>query len=591
MSSVHTEQPLKTGQIIQGKILKLFPNNKAQIQLGSQTMVAQLEAPLSVGERYHFQVGAADEVIYLKVIGEHLKNQAQVNITELLQTLGLKVNKINVNFVQSLMNDKIPFERSQIMQAFTLLDSAKNKSEAQQILKEMFAQKLPINESVFQSLLTKNTTQLSDQLKAVLQQLRQSQNPTELQQTLLNRLSHMAEQPLTDQTRLITQIIAEANANHQQIFEALKLTGQIHRDVDFLSWKSQWQTFSNQHHLTMTHAPNQLMSQAKLPFPIQTNMIEQVLKQMTNSQTELKEESQLIIHKWGRVINESVIKSMSLSKEDFDLLKQDFNQRMIPLLRNDQQHLERLRNNPVQLRQFLTLIQQYASEQTYTKIEQVLATIDEQDTFSLLPPKDKFVAQLRQMLLFSGITDENLLAQDMITKQQTQTVKSMLIQMIQQGDPVSNDRAQQLLHFINGLQLQSVQEMGSFIQANLVVPGEKLLLNNDIYLEFESKKTDDGKINPDYCRILFYLDLSQLQETVVDMQIQKRLITLTIFNDHQDVKNKVNQLQPLLKKGLESLNYQLATVTTKPLQERNETEKRPTTQTMSKSYEGIEFRI
>ncbi|HLQ97315.1 MAG TPA: hypothetical protein VK135_01360, partial [Candidatus Dormibacteraeota bacterium] len=169
--AIHENQTLKVGQIIQGKILKLYPNQKAQIQLGSQIMIAQLEAALAVGERYHFQVEAADDLIHLKVIGEHLKNRPQTNITELLQALGLKTSKGNIETVQNLMHEKIPFSKAQLVQGFTLLEGAQNKPEALQVLKEMMIHRLPMNESVFQALLAKNTTALSSQLEAVIQQL------------------------------------------------------------------------------------------------------------------------------------------------------------------------------------------------------------------------------------------------------------------------------------------------------------------------------------------------------------------------------------------------------------------------------------
>src|SRR5699024_10101587 len=108
------------------------------------------------------------------------------------------------------------------------------------------------------------------------------------------------------------------------------------------------------------------------------------------------------------------------------------------------------------------------------------------------------------------------------------SIKSMLIQYIQQNNASNNEQAQQLLHIMNGLQLQSIHETNSFIYASLQIPGEKLHLNNDLQLEFESKKTEDGKINPDYCRILFYLELTNLDETIIDMHIQNRYISITV---------------------------------------------------------------
>lgn len=50
MNISSAEQTFKTGQIMKGKILKIYPNNKAQIKLASQNMIAQLELPLVVGE-------------------------------------------------------------------------------------------------------------------------------------------------------------------------------------------------------------------------------------------------------------------------------------------------------------------------------------------------------------------------------------------------------------------------------------------------------------------------------------------------------------------------------------------------------------
>ena len=590
--AIHEHQTIKVGQIIQGKILKLYPNQKAQIQLGSQIMIAQLEAALAVGERYHFQVEATDDLIHLKVIGEHLKNRPQTHITELLQALGLKTSKGNIEAVQNLMLEKVPFTRAQLAQGFALLDGAKNKPEALQVLKEMMIHRLPMNESVFQALLAKNTTALSNQFETVIQQLQQIQHPSELQLSLLNRLQQMTEVPPTNQNRMISQIISEANGNHQLLFNTLKLAGLIDQNVEFSTWKSQWTTYANQNQAAYGNRPHHSSVQQNTPFPVHINTIEQVLSEMINSQTELRQVSQEIVSKWSTNINEAVIKNMPLSNRFFEQFRNEITQKIMPIISNHQRAaiLEKTENSPVQLRQLLTMIQQYASQQTYANVEQILATISEQEPFHILPPQEKFLGQIRQMLQHSGLTDENLLAQDIVAGQSNQTVKSMLIQMIQQDDGVGNERVQQLLHHINGLQLQSVQEVGSFIQANLVIPGEKLALNNDLFIEFESKKTEDGKINPEFCRILFYLDLANLQEAIIDMQIQKRLVTVTVFNDEQTLKKQADKLQPSLKKGLESLNYQLTNLVVKPLAERNHI-KKETTQPMENSYEGIEFRI
>src|SRR5690625_5377323 len=109
----------------------------------------------------------------------------------------------------------------------------------------------------------------------------------------------------------------------------------------------------------------------------------------------------------------------------------------------------------------------------------------------------------------------------------------MLLQYIEQSDTQTSERLQSFVHLLNGLQLQSIYETNHFIYASIAISGEKLYLNHDIQLEFESKKTPDGKINPDIFRIIFILFLIHLRKTMIDMQIQNRIVSLTIFNDDQ----------------------------------------------------------
>lgn len=189
----HSQPFLKQGQIVQGKIVKLFPNNKAQIQIGSQKMIAQLEASLSIGENYHFQVKANGDVVHLKVIGEQLKGNVAGNMQMLLEGLGIKATKATISLMQALMREKVPFDREQLMKALQLVGSASNKMQAQSVMKEMLVHKLPITDSVFQALYTKSTSGFSEQLTNLLQQLKQDTKQAPVKQGLIDRLSSLTE--------------------------------------------------------------------------------------------------------------------------------------------------------------------------------------------------------------------------------------------------------------------------------------------------------------------------------------------------------------------------------------------------------------
>ncbi|MBP1968118.1 hypothetical protein J2Z83_000210 [Virgibacillus natechei] len=580
----HSQLTLRPGQIIQGKILKLYPDNKAQIQLGSEKMIAQLEASLTTSGKYHFQVQTTDQIIHLKVLGEQLKNQERANVTHLMQQLGLKINKSNTALMQTLINEKIPFEKNQLVQAFRLLDGSQNKKEAQQVLKDMITNKLPITDSVFQALSMRSFHSLSEQMKASLEQLKQHTNHTQL----LDRMSQMVERPLDTKSAIVNQITTEIRANSQQFFNILKAAGALEPQKDFTSWKSQWGSFIKQ-----MNGSTQRTATVELPVQLNDLNLVRALEKLATNKDELLRHSQQILHTWSNKMTGSFINNVSLEREDFAQLKQQISENVLPLLTNhqQQQYTHLLQNNPVQLRQLLFMLQTIATDQIYAKTDQFLGTMNQDKAFMLAAPREQFLTQVNQTLLFTGLSYENQLANDNI-QQQSVTVKGMLMQLFQQSESaLSHDRSQQLLHFINGMQLQSVNESAHLLQANLQIPGERLGLPKDLELNFEGRKTEKGEINPDHCRILFYLDLTHLKKTVIDMNVQKRAVAVTIFNDFESIKEQSLFLKPMLKTGLENLNYQLTTISFKPLQQLDKPKKTTGRDSFRADYQGVDYRI
>lgn len=59
---------LRPGQMISGKVTKLFPNQIAEVLVGSHKVIAQLETPLSVNERHWFQVQPGEGKVHLRVL-------------------------------------------------------------------------------------------------------------------------------------------------------------------------------------------------------------------------------------------------------------------------------------------------------------------------------------------------------------------------------------------------------------------------------------------------------------------------------------------------------------------------------------------
>jgi hypothetical protein len=79
-SIIKSEQPpqlqpmkLREGQIIHGKVLRFLPNDMAMVQIGSQTLMAKLEATLSANQQYWFNVQLVAGKIHLKLLKDNPK--------------------------------------------------------------------------------------------------------------------------------------------------------------------------------------------------------------------------------------------------------------------------------------------------------------------------------------------------------------------------------------------------------------------------------------------------------------------------------------------------------------------------------------
>src|SRR5690606_7640696 len=91
------------------------------------------------------------------------------------------------------------------------------------------------------------------------------------------------------------------------------------------------------------------------------------------------------------------------------------------------------------------------------------------------------------------------------------------------------------------------------------IPIPKELADNDAVLRFESKNKN-GQVDEDYCRIIFYLQLKKLRETVIDVNIQNRVINIAVYNETHISQNQLSPYIALLKQQLEAKNYKLSSV-------------------------------
>jgi len=147
--------------------------------------------------------------------------------------------------------------------------------------------------------------------------------------------------------------------------------------------------------------------------------------------------------------------------------------------------------------------------------------------------------------------------------EQLHSLKQLVIgAMTELGD--AGKELEPLVNRLTGMQLISQEFNGPMQQIVMQLPLSFGGKESDATIQWSGRKTKTGQIDSNYCRILFYLDLQSLNQTVVDMQIQNRVVHLSVINDSKGMESIVNALTPILNEKLASVGYTLSFIKVNP---------------------------
>lgn len=571
---------LRPGQIINGKIVKLFPDQIAEIQIGSQKMVAQLEIPLSANERYWFQVQPGDGKVRLRVLaaGAEDGNQ-QEGLNRILNEFGLQPTKENLELVRFFLKEHLPVNREMIQQAAEWLKSANPRSAGLETMKMIVTRGLPFSEAAYTALYTSNKQPslilLMDQLLKELdrnpaveagnsvKKLLNNYIPSNQQMVSSHALGELAVSWLNDETegqaalRILQHmpsfpVKGSEEAVLQQMLRSLQRLGNdetLPGPLKVLgSLNAALQTHSES-------AIRSLLSRLISASPdssevtgLSDGLASLFASQEATGQNRSNQEGLLALKQLlARLVDqegpESLVRSLSL------LLGMNLDDVGEELM----MHIERGRHSSVLTEQEAVLLAKSVSN-----AEQTIALSEPGE--SVLSP-----AKIKSFLTSLGLSYEHHLAEALkgswVESEGTaDLLKPQLIKLINDNPPQAvKDAAEQLLNKITGYQLLS-QEMGPIQQLIVQIPFIVSGQMSDITMQWSGKKTEDGKIDADYCRVLLYLNLENLSETIIDIQVQNRVISIQVFNQNPDLKQMSEQLFPVLKERLASIDYQLSSV-------------------------------
>ena len=196
-SSIHSKMTFQPGQILNGKIIKLFPNGIASLQVGSQKMVAQLEASLDVKHRYWFQVQPGDGKVKLKVIGivpESRSSQDGTPITGLMNELSISTKDVKEETIRFFLKEQLPINKEIIQSSAGFLKESNSLQDGHEAIKLILQRQLPMTKETFRAILSAlddqaSITHLMDHLSDTLQKGPLSTNTSKLLHVLQTLMS------------------------------------------------------------------------------------------------------------------------------------------------------------------------------------------------------------------------------------------------------------------------------------------------------------------------------------------------------------------------------------------------------------------
>lgn len=620
----NNSQPLtiKQGQVFHGTIKKLYPDQTAEVQIGNHKMIAKLDVPLKAGDSYFLQVKNVTPQIELSLISNTTASQStQEQISKLIESMNLpKTNDVQ-QLLRFFIKNELPVLKEQLQEAIQWiknLPEGVSKQEAFLALQKMIDNKMPFQQTVFNALIfgskTSGILQNIETFTSLIQQEKNLSSEAKMSiSSALQKIATPFEGEIGGEVlKRAIQTLQSKNANieaKQQMLNLLKEANILPKTATLQNWQSGSFTQIKQ-------LANQLSEQNQINN--QTNQINQNASQIIQMLSSSKETNfnQTVenVKTWvqnqplsqeqkGELINllnqfQNEVKNSKII-ESFSKI---FHQKLIETFSHATDDLFIADKNSITPKEhLLSLIKQTDLKDAHPQFLNLLKSANdtEQSTIQNILRESEQIVQshfdgkaihfaLKTILKSLGISYEAAL-QNSDIETVTNSLKPQLLSLIQHHDISQEvkDSAEVLLSRFNGMQIASNEQnyqQQLIMQVPLQFFGKKI----DATVQWNGRMKENGKIDANYARILFYLNMEALQETVVDMQVQNRIVTIQVYNENTHLEQTAEPLKQSLKDGLKEHNYHLSGIFFKQFQSNDQKPKKVQEQP---EHLGVDIRI
>ncbi|MEC0169847.1 hypothetical protein P4H54_15805, partial [Paenibacillus graminis] len=148
------------------------------------------------------------------------------------------------------------------------------------------------------------------------------------------------------------------------------------------------------------------------------------------------------------------------------------------------------------------------------------------------------------------------------------TLKGVLLQVLGSSEvpPAVKEAAGQLVQQLTGQQLLlNTDRTAPFAQVTMFLPLRGPDGQETASVHIQSRRGRKGELDAANCRLWFDLDMKQLGQTLVDVQVVDRIVSLKLHNDTPWVLELLEERKDEIEAAVESIGYQLLSLRTEPL--------------------------
>lgn len=606
-------QPLsiKQGQVFHGTIKKLYPDQMAEVQIGNHKMMAKLEVPLKAGDSYFLQVKSVAPQVELSLVSNSTANLSpQEQLGQLMESMNLPKGSDAEQLVKFLMKNDSPIVKEQILQATNLMKNIPAGVEKQEVLvalQKMINDKLPMTQNVLNALIFgAKTSGMVENLEAFANALTQENNlPADMKANITNMLQKIAT-PFEGEVggeilKEAIQTLQNSNANigtRLHMLNLLKEAGVLPKEA------------------TLSNFQQVAFQQFAEGGTSGTQQAGQIVQTLRTANVENMEQTLATVKEWVQnqpltsqqkaELTQMLTKFQSSSKtpESIEQFAKDFHQKLIDVFSNKENNTTfALDKNGISPKEhLLSLLKPANAEGAHGQLLQLANSAKDGETpviQNAFLEADKAVQSsmdskamqfaLKTVLKSLGLSYEAAIQNSEIEKV-AESLKPQLMALMENKEvsDTVKESASTLLARLNGMQLAS-SEQNHQQQLIMQIPLNFFGKQMDATVQWNGRMKKDGKIDADYARILFYLDMETLKETTIDMQVQNRIVTIQFYNEHTGLDQLAEPFKESLKAGLAELNYHLSGISFKTFQKEGKLVEKKETEVVE--HTGVDIRV